>query len=53
MENIIVVALKAVIVFNEKILIIKRSADDDIGADTWEFVGGKLEFGATPFICCV
>jgi len=45
LENIIIVALKAIIVFDDKILIIQRSADDMVAASTWEFVGGKLEFG--------
>ena len=45
MDNIIIVALKAVIIFNRKALIIQRSADDDVGANTWEFAGGKLDFG--------
>ena len=45
MENIIVVALKAIITFDNKVLIIQRSAKDDIGANTWEFAGGKLDFG--------
>jgi len=39
------VALKAIIMQNGRVLIIQRSGDDDIGAGTWEFVGGKLEFG--------
>ena len=45
MDNIIIVALKAIIVFNGKALIIQRSSDDEVGADTWEFTGGKLDFG--------
>lgn len=45
MENTIIVALKGIIVFNNKALIVQRSADDEIGASTWEFVGGKLDFG--------
>jgi len=44
-ENVIVVALKAIIMFGGKALIIQRSGDDAIGADTWEFAGGKLDFG--------
>lgn len=44
MENIIGVAVKAIIVHNGKILIVKRSANDEVGANSWEFVGGKLEF---------
>lgn len=45
MESVIVVALKAVIVNQGKILILKRSSADEVGADQWETVGGKLEFG--------
>jgi len=44
-NNVIIVALKAIIVFNGKALIIQRSSDDEVGADTWEFVGGRLDFG--------
>jgi 2,3-bisphosphoglycerate-dependent phosphoglycerate mutase len=43
--NVIIVALKAIIVFNGKALIIQRSSDDEVGAETWEFAGGKLDFG--------
>ena len=45
MENIIVVAVKGIILHNNKGLIIQRSADDEMGANTWEFVGRKIDFG--------
>lgn len=45
MENKIVVALKSIIVHNKKVLIIQRSGCDETGAGTWEFAGGKLDFG--------
>jgi len=45
LNNVIIVALKAIIMFNGKALIIQRSSTDDVGADTWEFAGGKLDFG--------
>ena len=45
MENIIVVAVKGIILHNDKALIVQRSADDEIGANTWEFVSGKIDFG--------
>lgn len=45
MDNIIVVAVKGVIVCEGKVLILKRSSFDKTGANTWEFAGGKLEFG--------
>lgn len=44
-ENKIVVAVKGIIVKNKKILVIKRASNDEIGGDTWECVGGKIEFG--------
>ncbi len=45
MENKIVVALKAIIIYQQKALIIQRSYGDVTGSGSWEFVGGKLEFG--------
>lgn len=45
MENKIVVALKAVIVNQGKILILRRSGTDEVGPGEWETVGGKVEFG--------
>lgn len=41
----IVVALKGIVQNNKKILIVKRHDKDEQGAGTWEFPGGKLEFG--------
>ena len=43
-ENKIVVAVKGLIMHNGKMLIIKRQKQD-YGGNTWEAVGGKLEFG--------
>jgi len=40
-----VVAVKGIIQFENKYLIIKRNDNDEIGAGTWEFPGGKVEFG--------
>lgn len=45
MENKIVVALKAIILYNRKALIIQRSYGEISGSGSWEFAGGKLEFG--------
>lgn len=45
MENKIVVALKAIIIFNHKALIIQRAYGEVSGSGSWEFAGGKLEFG--------
>ena len=39
------------IIFNRnfnKILLLQRSKDDPIGANTWEGAGGNLEFGEKP-----
>mgnify|MGYP001277028966 FL=1 len=47
----IIVALKAVIVFEGRILIIKRSDYDDFGAGTWEFPGGRINFGEELHEC--
>ncbi len=45
MENKIVVALKAIILYDRKALIIQRSYGEQSGNGSWEFAGGKLEFG--------
>ncbi len=45
MENKTVVVVKAVIGQQGKYLIVRRDDNDDIGAGTWEFPGGKIEFG--------
>ncbi len=45
MDYGIVVALKAVIINQGKILILKRSDTDEVGAKQWETPGGKIEFG--------
>ena len=29
----------------DKFLLVQRSSDDDVGADSWENVGGNLEDG--------
>jgi len=44
-QNKIVVAVKGIIIRAGKVLIVKRAKDDEIGAETWECVGGKIEFG--------
>jgi 8-oxo-dGTP diphosphatase len=38
------VVVKGIIFHQGKMLIVKRSDDDEFGASTWEFVGGKVEF---------
>jgi 8-oxo-dGTP diphosphatase len=45
MENVIVVAVKSIIVYKRKVLITKRTAEEKYGAGIWEIPGGKLEFG--------
>lgn len=45
MEPKIVVAMKAIILYNRKALIVQRSFGDVRGSGSWEFAGGKLEFG--------
>ena len=39
------VAVKGVLIKNQKMLIVKRSKNDETGAGTWESVGGILQFG--------
>lgn len=39
------VAVKGILIKNHKMLLVKRSASDEIGAGTWENVGGGLQFG--------
>lgn len=45
MDQTIVVVLKGIIIWNKKVLIIQRSSAEEIGGGTWEFVGGKIDFG--------
>ncbi|WP_409274562.1 NUDIX hydrolase [Neobacillus sp. SCS-31] len=47
MENNIVVAVKGIVANKGKVLIVKRSANDEAGGGTWECPGGKLDFGET------
>ncbi|MDI7742345.1 NUDIX domain-containing protein [Lysinibacillus fusiformis] len=44
-SNTIIIALKGVIINNGRALIVQRADDDEIGAGTWECVGGQIEFG--------
>ncbi|MCD7034151.1 NUDIX domain-containing protein [Metabacillus sp. GX 13764] len=39
------VVVKGIILYEERILLIKRSPKDAFGAETWECPGGKIEFG--------
>jgi len=47
----IVVFTKAYVVFNKRVLIIKRSEYSKTGKCEWETPGGRLEFGETPIEC--
>jgi 8-oxo-dGTP diphosphatase len=44
-SNTIVVAVKGVIVYEGKVLIVQRAHNDEVGGGTWECVGGKIDFG--------
>lgn len=46
MKNLSIV-LKALIVKDKKILIIRRSLDEKIAPGVWELVGGRLQFNET------
>lgn len=39
------VALKAIIRNNDKILVLKRSNEEDVFAELWDIPGGKIEYG--------
>lgn len=41
----IIVAVKGVVVRDRRVLIIRRSPDDPVGAGIWECPGGKIDFG--------
>lgn len=43
--NKIFVVVKGIILHEGSVLIVKRSADEEVGRDSWETVGGKIEFG--------
>ena len=43
--NKMVVVVKGLILYEGKVLIVQRAKDDEIGGETWELVGGKVEFG--------
>ncbi|WP_066371617.1 NUDIX hydrolase [Neobacillus fumarioli] len=43
--NKMVVVVKGLILNEGKVLMVKRSHDDEIGGGTWECPGGKIKFG--------
>jgi 8-oxo-dGTP diphosphatase len=45
--NTILVAVKGILIKNNKMLIVRRSPFSSTGAGNWENVGGALEFGET------
>lgn len=44
MEQEIIIALKGIIVYKGKVLIIKRSDYDEVFTGIWEIPGGRLQF---------
>ena len=42
------VAVKAIIMREDKFLILKKSSKEDINPNTYDIPGGRLEFGETP-----
>lgn len=50
-RNTIVLAVKGLVLYNKRALIVHRKSDSAFGPDMWEFPGGKLEFGESPEEC--
>ena len=44
-------ASKAIIIKNEKILLLRKSKDDPVSGNRWEFPGGRIELGESPEEC--
>ncbi len=44
-------ASKAIITRNGKILVLRKSRDDPVSGNRWEFPGGRIELGETPEQC--
>jgi 8-oxo-dGTP diphosphatase len=47
MKTKFIVAFKAIILYQDKVLLLKRSDMDDDGG-TWEFTGGSMDEGESP-----
>jgi len=45
-----IVAGKAVIIENEKVIVLKRSSDDNFRPGTYDLPGGKVEHGENPIL---
>lgn len=43
------IAVKAIIIQNEKVLLLKRRRDDVHNPDGWDIPGGRLDIGEDPF----
>ena len=43
--NKMVVVVKGVIINEGSMLIVQRASDDEVGRETWESVGGNVDFG--------
>jgi len=42
------VAFKAIIKKDDKILVIKRSSNEEVYSELWDIPGGRMNFGETP-----
>ena len=42
------IALKALIIYNSKVLIVKRESEDNFKPNEYDLPGGRLEFGESP-----
>jgi len=47
-KNVFGIALKALVLFNSKVLIIKRDSNDNYKPNEYDLPGGRLEFGELP-----
>ncbi|WP_338068713.1 NUDIX hydrolase [Paenibacillus nanensis] len=45
MSNSIIVVVKAIVLRKGKVLLLKRSSTEKVGAGEWDTAGGKIEFG--------
>lgn len=45
MDNKIGVIVKGIIIYENKVLLLRRAENDEINPGNWEFVGGRVEFG--------
>lgn len=45
MSTSMIVVVKAIVLRKGKVLLLKRSSTDEVGAGEWDTAGGKIEFG--------